>query len=298
MVGLQESRRSPQGHPPCLSSGRLLLLSPRVARRFRLEPSFARWPPWLWLHASLFVQPLLAQLCVCKGAGQRRLPLQGGARDPEGGGRRARRAYQRRRSAWGGRKWACLLPSPWWALRTAVRKPGLGSRKRRPLAFARRVWRWRRLRGCRPILARHGWLRMVAPRSTCSKRSPRRRSRSRRRRRRRRSRRRGRRRGRRRSRCRSHRPSRRRRAKASWRALIASACRWPVSAPASAPVYLALIRMVASLGLARAGARLVAGQRDGGQALGEGPTWESSLAQSKEKGSTLTWLRVQGFLHM
>ena len=56
--------------------------------------------------------------------------------------------------------------------------------------------------------------------------------------------------------------------------------------------------MVASLGLARAGARLVAGQRDGGQALGEGPTWESSLAQSKEKGSTLTWLRVQGFLHM
>ena len=71
-----------------------------------------------------------------------------------------------------------------------------------------------------------------------------------------------------------------------------------MSAPARAPVYLALIRMVASLGLARAGARLVAGQRDGGQALGEGPTWESSLAQSKEKGSTLTWLRVQGFLHM
>ena len=35
-MGLQESRRSPQGHPPCLSSGRLLLLSPRVARRFRL----------------------------------------------------------------------------------------------------------------------------------------------------------------------------------------------------------------------------------------------------------------------
>ena len=41
-----------------------------------------------------------------------------------------------------------------------------------------------------------------------------------------------------------------------------------MSAPASAPVYLALIRMVASRGLARAGARLVAGQRDGGQALG------------------------------
>lgn len=45
-------------------------------------------------------------------------------------------------------------------------------------------------------------------------------------------------------------------------------------------------------GLARAGARLVAGQRDCGQALGEGPARESSLAQSKEKDSTLTWLRV------
>ena len=63
-------------------------------------------------------------------------------------------------------------------------------------------------------------------------------------------------------------------------------------APTSAPLYLALIRMVASRGLALAGARRVAGQREGGQALGWGPTRDSSLVHSKEKGSTLTWLRV------
>lgn len=45
MVGLQESRRSPQGHAPGMSLGRLLLLSPRAARGFRLEPGFAPWLP-------------------------------------------------------------------------------------------------------------------------------------------------------------------------------------------------------------------------------------------------------------
>ena len=65
-----------------------------------------------------------------------------------------------------------------------------------------------------------------------------------------------------------------------------------MTAPTSAPLYLAQIRMVASRGLALAGARRVARQREGGQALGEGPTRDSSLVYSNEKGSTLPWLRV------